>query len=227
MIAYNFRYDDGTDLRFEVDEEGDSSSESVDLPDADWLALENGRCEGCPLPPGSRKTCPAALSIHPILSSFGNRLSHETVKVVVEMNELEVHGTMSLQDAVRSLMGLQLGLCSCPVLKKLRPMARFHVPFGTQEQSLFRFVGTHLIAQYFRREGGLPFELDLTGLLDGIKELHKVNERLVERICQGVKKDAAINSLVILDTVATLLEIDLDANLDELRSHFGVYLEGV
>ena len=91
MIAYNFRYDDGTDLRFEVDEEGDSSSESVDLPDADWLALENGRCEGCHLPPGSRKTCPAALSIHPILSSFGNRLSHETVKVVVEMNELEVH----------------------------------------------------------------------------------------------------------------------------------------
>ena len=33
MIAYNFRYDDGTDLRFEVDEEGDSSSESVDLPE--------------------------------------------------------------------------------------------------------------------------------------------------------------------------------------------------
>ena len=91
----------------------------------------------------------------------------------------------------------------------------------------FPFCGNASDRAILPCEEGLPFELGLTGLLDGIKELHKVNERLVERICRGVKKDAAINSLVILDTIASLLEIDLDANLDELRSHFGVYLEAV
>lgn len=225
MITYTFQYEDGTELRFDVDEEGDSSVESEDGPLDEWLALEGGKCEGCTLSSGSRKTCPAALSIHPILSAFDNRISHEAVKVTVEINEVEVHGEMPAQNAVRSLMGLRLGLSSCPVMKKLRPMARFHVPFGSQEHSLFRFIGTHLMAQYFRREKGLSSRQDLSGLLEWIKELHEVNQKLAERIRRGAKKDATINSLVILDTLASLLEMDIDGSLDELKSHFGMYLE--
>ena len=225
MIAYTFLYDDETRLRFEVDEEGDSSVESGDGEVEEWLSLEEGKCEGCTLPPGSRKTCPAALSIAPILTSFGSRISHETVKVIVQINEVEVHGSMPAQNAVRSLMGLRLGLSSCPVMKKLRPMARFHVPFGSQEHSLFRFIGMHLMAQHFRREDGLSSQEDLSGLLELIKELHGVNQKLADRIRRGAKKDATINSLVILDTLASLLEMDIDGSLDDLKSHFGMYLE--
>ncbi|MDP6959120.1 MAG: hypothetical protein QF645_09960, partial [Planctomycetota bacterium] len=69
MITYTFGYEDGTELCFDVDEEGDSSVETETGPVDEWLALEEGKCEGCTLPPGSCKTCPAALSIQPILSS--------------------------------------------------------------------------------------------------------------------------------------------------------------
>ena len=72
MIVYTFAFDDETSFRFEVDELGDSSVESPGQSTQDWLMLERGKCEGCAIPAGARKTCPAALSLQPLLASFGD-----------------------------------------------------------------------------------------------------------------------------------------------------------
>ncbi|HHZ65217.1 MAG TPA: hypothetical protein EYN38_02840 [Flavobacteriales bacterium] len=225
MIVYTFIFKDGKQFRFEVDEEGDTSVESPDQPVEEWLKLENGKCDGCGIPEGERKTCPAALSIQPILASFGGRFSHETVKVIVEMNDVEVHGSMSTQNAVRSLMGLRLALSACPVMKMLRPMARFHVPFGGMEHSLFRFVGMHLISEHLRREKGHSSNQDLSGLRELIHRLHEVNQKLADRIRLGAERDATVNSLVVLDTLASILKMDIDSSLETLKPYFGMYLD--
>ncbi len=226
MIVYHFIFDDGARFRFEVDEEGDTSVEPEGETFPEWVLLDQGKCAGCNLPEGSRKTCPAALSIQPVIEAFGKRISHEHVKVIVVIGGVKVEGEMSAQGAVRSLMGLRLALSSCPVLGMLRPMARFHVPFATQAHALFRFVGMTLMAQHFRREAGLPASSDLSRLLELIGRLHEVNHKLAGRIKCAAEKDAAINSLVNLDTLAALLEVEIDADLDLLKSCFKSYLDG-
>ena len=52
----------------------------------------------------------------------------------------------------------------CPALAKLRPMARFHLPFATREETLFRSASAYLLGQYFLKERGEPHELGLEGL---------------------------------------------------------------
>ena len=224
MIVYTFAFDDETHFRFEVDELGDSSVESPDQPVPNWLMLEEGKCEGCSIPTGARTTCPAALSLQPLLASFGDRISHEEVAVTVELNDTEVHASMPAQNAVRSLMGLQLALSSCPVLSKLRPMARFHVPFGDPLHTLYRFVGMYLTAEHLREEQGLDSDQGLAGLLSLINELHDVNQQLAERIRRGSEQDVTVNSLIILDTLAMLLEVDIDASLAQLKPYFQMHL---
>ena len=225
MIIYTLNFKGEDPIRFEVDEEGDTSIEYLDEPVADWLKLENGKCAGCKIPKGERITCPAALSIQPILDVFGGRVSHETVEVTVEMNDVKAHGSMPAQSAIRSLMGLCLALSACPVMKKLRPMASFHVPFGGMGHSLFRFVGMYLTAEYLRKEKGHSSNPDLSGLKKFTNRLHEVNVKLSKRILLGSQRDAIVNSLVFLDTLTSILKIDIDASLKILKPYFSVYLE--
>ena len=58
-----------------------------------------------------------------------------------------------------------------------------------------------------------------------INRLHEVNQKLAERIRLEVEKDATVNSLIILDTLAALLEMDIDGSLEKLKPHFGMYLD--
>ena len=82
------------------------------------------------------------------------------------------------------------------------------------------------MAQYFRRREGLSASEDLSGLVGLIGRLHEVNHKLADRIKNAAKRDATINSLVILDTLAALLEMDVDGSLEKLKPQFEVYLDG-
>ncbi|NQY67929.1 MAG: hypothetical protein HRT72_09445 [Flavobacteriales bacterium] len=225
MITYNFTFKGEKSLRFEVNETESTSIESPDQPIDEWLKLENGKCDGCEIPKGDRKTCPAALSIQPILSKFTDKTSHEIVKVTVEINDFEIHASMPAQNAVRSLMGLRLALSDCHIMKMLRPMASFHVPFGGIDHSHFRFVGMYLTGQYLRRDRGHCSNGNLSGLRDFINSLHNVNTKLSKRIALGTEKDTTNNSLVILDTLTSILKMDIDASLIRLKPYFKTYLE--
>jgi len=226
MIRYSFTFDENTTITFEVEVGSDTSAEDPPAPVPGWLALDQHTCPDCALPVGSRRTCPAAVSIRPVVEAFSNRLSYETVHVVVTGPRGRLEHTMATQGAVRSLVGLLLALSSCPVMQKLRPMAQHHLPFGDQSHTMFRFVGMYLIAQYLRtsRGKGAP-DWELAGLLGLFNELHQVNKRLAERIRAASQADAAVNSLIFLDTFATSVEIDVEDCLVDLEPHFAAYLD--
>jgi hypothetical protein len=208
-----------------VEEDSDTSLETSLDPVPEWMKLESFRCDHCDLPPGSRKTCPAALSIRPVIDAFSKLLSFETVQAVVESRELKVQGEMSAQKAVRSLLGLLMALSACPTMRKLRPMAHFHLPFGTKEHTAFRFLGTYLMAQHLRMQAGESPDWELTGLQELIREIHKTNKNMADRIRAAAEMDAVVNSLVFLDALAMSLEHEIETSLKQIKPLFSGYLE--
>ena len=222
MIRYTMVLEKGNEVVFDIDETGDTSVESGETPPR-WLLLDDYRCERCAIPAGSRNTCPAALSIKPVVEAFSTHASFENIKVIVEMGNVRLNSAVSLQEAVRSMVGLMLALSSCPVMRKLRPMANFHLPFGDENQTLFRFLGMYLTAQYIRRLEGLEPDWDLTGLYDLFIDIHMVNNGLAERIRAASEMDATLNSLVVLDMLAHLVQINMEQSREKLKPLFSMY----
>ena len=224
-ISYTFIFDEETSIEFAVEVDSDTSVEQPGDPVPDWLALEKFRCEQCEIPADSRKTCPAALSLKPAVEAFTARKSYETVQVVVHGSRGRLETTLPTQNAVRSVIGLLMALSSCPVMRKLRPMAQYHLPFSGREHTMFRFVGMYLIAQYLRQRHDQAPDWSLEGLLELFNRLHKVNQRLAERIRAASEADATVNSLIFLDTFATSAEMDVEDCLAELEPLFAAYLD--
>ena len=225
MIRYKFAFEDGSEMEFEADENGDASSEEYLESLPGWLALDRFCCDHCAVEPDSRRACPAALSIRPLIEAFGRRVSHENVLVTVLVNDVKMEAVTSLQNGVRSLGGLLLALSACPTMMKLRPMARFHLPFGDMDQTVFRAVGMYLTAQHLRQVKGLTPDWSLDGLKDVYGEVHRVNEKLADRIRAASQADATVNSLIILDSLGHIVELRIKKNLEKLVPLFAAYLE--
>ena len=224
MLEYCFIFGQGNRVDFEVDQTGDTSSEDAERDYPSWVELESFKCDICTLPPGSRRTCPAALSIQPAVEAFADCFSYDKMNVEVRLDKLLIRGEVPAQNAVRSLVGLLMSLSSCPVLSRLRPMARFHLPFASREHTAFRFLGMYLIAQRLRQRKGLAPDWEMNGLLDLLKQIHMVNRNLAERLRDASTQDATINSLIILDSLAHAAESDIGSSLEELRPFFRMYL---
>ncbi|MFH2006892.1 MAG: hypothetical protein ABI333_09940 [bacterium] len=225
MISYTFIFDEETRISFKVEENADTSEEQPGDEVPAWLALGNHKCDLCTFPAGSRKTCPAALSIRPVVEAFSTRLSYEEVMVIVGGSRGRLETTLATQAAVRSLAGLLMALSACPVMRKLRPMAHYHVPFGTREHTMFRYVGMYLTAQYLRSTTDREPDWTLKGLLQLFRELHQVNKQLAERIRDASVQDATVNSIIFLDTFATAAELDVEESLADLLPLFSAHLD--
>ena len=77
-------------------------------------------------------------------------------------------------------------------MERLKPMGRFHLPFATLEETIFRMVSMHLVAQYFQKQSGRTVEWNLDGLAKVYAEVGVVNrdfaQRLRERGLSGVRE---------------------------------------
>lgn len=226
MIRYTLSFEDTERLVLEIDDHGYTSPDCADPDVPDWLLLERFRCGECPLPPGSRLTCPAAVAIRPVLEAIPSRLSYEKVQLEVERDEARLLATVSTQRAVRSLIGLLLPLSSCPIMIKLRPMAHLHLPLSGRAHTAFRFLGMHLIVQYLRSlEGDEAPDWHLEELLELFDQLHSVNRHLAERVRAATREDAAVNAVVLLDAFADDVAEEIEASLGRLRRLFAVYFD--
>ncbi len=225
MIQYRFEFDENTAIEFIIDEKADTSNEDGLAEIPDWMRLDQFRCDCCLLPPETRKTCPAALAMNPVIETFSKRISHENIKVTVEQHDVRIQAETSMQNAVRSLLGLLLALSSCPVVGRLRPMAQFHLPFGTKEHTVFRAIGMYLTAQFVRQREGFAPDWDIIGLKELYENVHEVNAKLAERIRAASEQDAAVNSLIILDVFGYGVTMSIDDSARKLKPMFSMYLE--
>jgi hypothetical protein len=125
-----------------------------------------------------------------------------------------------VQRGFSSLLGLLMAVSGCPHARMFRPMARFHLPLADEEESLYRATSMYLLAQYYRAQRGEPVDLDLRGLAECYRQLHVVHRAMTARLGHAVQRDAAPNSVVLLDLMAKLFPAHLHERLEELRPLF-------
>jgi len=176
----------------------------------DWALLAYNKCDHCTLTAKQKKYCPVAANLSEIVDFFSDFYSVERVNVTVETENRSYFKKAALQKGISSLMGIYTVTCECPVLSKLRPMVRFHLPFATSEETLYRGISMYLVGQYYRSISGEIPDWELKGLLKIYDDVHLCNQTLYRRISGINNKDAGVNALIILDTFASFINISLD-----------------
>ena len=187
-----------------------------DAPKPDWAKLEFHKCPNCNIE-GNPTYCPAALSMANFLPAFADAFSYTQSVVEVETANRVVVSKTPLQSAVASLIGLTMATSGCPRTAFLRPMARFHLPFADQRETVFRSLGTWLLAEYIRSgASGKPATLSFDGLKDAYAQVSTVNATMAERLRAVVTHDAALNAIIILDTFALITPDNVDGGFEDI-----------
>ncbi len=62
-------------------------------------------------------------------------------------------------------MGIYMVTSGCPVMGKLKPMVKFHLPFASGEETSYRMVTMYLLAQFFKYKNGKEPDWDLKNLV--------------------------------------------------------------
>lgn len=219
MIEYEFKMDDGSELRFTVD-----PRRRLPLVDEDrapeWTRLAYHRCEECPLDDATHERCPAAVDASDILARFNSVLSYARADVTVRTAERTLSHPIDVQTALHSLLGLVMATSGCPILSTLRPLAHHHLPFATKEETVFRAAGAYLLRQYFvAKDGGEP-DLRLEGLKKLYQDLQAVNRSFTDRIRAAADKDANLNAIVLLFSLSVLVSYTLEDDLAQIREMY-------
>jgi hypothetical protein len=226
-IVYIFRFENDLIKEFTVNLDSQTldiiSEESPELPE--WTRLNYSKCVNCPLDEDSNKYCPVARNLTGINEEFKDYFSYENVDVSVATNERKYVKATSLQEGLSSLIGIIMVTSGCPVLEYLKPMARFHLPFATFLETIFRTSSTYFTAQYFLRQRGKPFDVSLEGLKKIYNEIGQVNRDFSQRLADASNKDASINALVNLDCFASMIPFQLEEMLKEIESFFSAYFK--
>jgi hypothetical protein len=217
-IRYRFDLPDGSqktlDFLFDA-----TSFRLANPPPAEppfWTELKFNQCANCPLGP-AHSHCPAALQMAAALEPLKALVSFDTVGVTVVQAERTVYVETSAQQAMSSVLGLIMATAGCPWTDRLRPMARFHLPFASEAETLYRSVSMFLLSRELAGTGpGGGF----AALEDLYRNLHLVNRDMSRRLGAATNTDPARNAIALLDTYTTLLPAALDRSLDELRPLF-------
>ena len=121
------------------------------------------------------------------------------------------------QTGLRALFGLVMATSGCPILSRLRGLARTHLPFSTMEETIFRTVGAYLIQQFLIQKNGGEPDWELKGLYLLYEQLQEVNRCFKARIDAASEQDANMNALGSLIYLAMGVSFSLEAQLQEIQ----------
>jgi hypothetical protein len=226
-LEYQFLFQDGSEktfaLRLRQPGLGMVTDPQPTLPA--WTQLSHHQCPHCPLEPASHPHCPVAVSLSGVIEAFRNCLSTTQVDIIIRSESREYRRYAPVQYGVSSLMGVYMVTSGCPILDKLRPMVRTHLPFATIDETVYRLTAMYLLAQYFvQQRGGLP-DWKLRRLVDLCTDVGQVNQAFAKRLLSINPQDASLNALAGLDcfTLSTAFSIDRDG-LKDLEALFDAYI---
>lgn len=120
-------------------------------------------------------------------------------------------------------MGLVIATSACPHTLFFRPMARFHLPLATHEETIFRAISSYLVLDFLGSPNG-DSPVDLQPLLRIYENMQIVNENLAKRIQKLYQGDAPANAVISLHILSCVLPVSLQESLDKLRSWFAPIL---
>lgn len=225
-IRYRFLMKDESYLDFEVQLDPHTLNQVVDSTEAspDWAALEFHQCSNCPLQASASPYCPVALNIIKLMEGCGSLMSYEQLRLEVTTPDRTIIKDTSAQVGISSLLGLIVATSGCPHTGFFKPMARFHLPFSSEAETIYRASSMYLLAQYFMRKQGGDADPDLEGLAKIYRNLQIVNIALAARLRAASNRDAAVNAVILLDSFAKALPYTIADSLDEIRYLFAPFL---
>ncbi|HEY86106.1 MAG TPA: hypothetical protein G4N96_13450 [Chloroflexi bacterium] len=223
---YRFTFDNAVEKTFSVH----LNNTTLDLipgtqnAPPDWTALTHHQCPDCPLNPAQYSRCPIAVNLVEMIDFFQEFPSFEQVTVQIDSDARVYTKHTSLQEGFSSLMGLYMATSGCPIMNKLKPMIRTHLPFATIPETFYRLLAAYVLAQYFLYRQGKEPDMDLSGLKALFKDIQHINKAFWRRLASISISDTSLNALVRLDSTAqyTAFSVDEDS-LQEISLLFDAY----
>lgn len=201
---YTFTFDDGVSATFKVTLDGETLAfkPEAEVRPPDWAKLDFHQCPNCPLTAAEYEYCPVARNLAPVVDAFRDRQSFEKALVTVESRNRAYTREGSIQTGISPLLGLHMATSGCPVLDRLRPMAEMHLPFMSRQETMYRMLCLHVLAEFFAQRRGERIASDLSGLREKMDDIHDVNVAFCDRLRAISPQDANVNGVVILSTLS-------------------------
>lgn len=222
-IRYQFEFAEGRRRDYEVLLDPQTlnfqSKKSGALPE--WAKLTTAQCSHCPLKAETSPTCPIAANLASLVEEFKDEVSHTKTRVTVTTQERSYVKETDVQSGLYGIVGIIMATSGCPVMNFLKPMARFHLPFSTADETIMRSVSFYLTRQYFEHSKDRAFDWELKGLDQHYADIQKVNQGMAQRFKTVIQSgDASRNTVTTLDCFSKLLSMALTRNLEKFRGLF-------
>ena len=190
-----------------------------------WAELDHHKCENCTLSSSTHKLCPIALNVNDIFPPFKERASYENVVVRVETKERIYELNTSIQQGLSSMLGILMVTSGCPNMNILRPMVRFHLPFATIDETIYRSASCYLLGQFFRYKNGKSVDWYMKNLSKAYERIQVVNVGMTHRLRSISDKDAGANAVIVLDIFAKELPYSILDGLQKLEYLYKDFIE--
>lgn len=226
-ITYVIKLSDQLTEVFDYRLDGNSFETHLDVNTAQfprWTELDYKQCSHCPLNKEEHKYCPVAVQLHSIVEKFHDTRSIDEIELKVITEERTMIKVTALQNAISSLLGLVFPISGCPKTAGMKPLARFHVPMASEEETVFRVAGMYMMAQYFINNKGKQASFSFEGLIQMYDDLHIMNKAVASRLQTVTSSDSVKNAITLLDMYSSLIPALLQDHLVELRAFFSAYL---
>ncbi len=227
IFKYKFIFSDGKEKEFTLKLDSNTMGLIKDKEEnyPEWTKLSHFKCPHCPLNSFTNEYCPVAINLVDIISEFNNVPSYEKVRIEVSTNERGYFKNTDIQSGVSSLIGILMPTSGCPIMSKLKPLVRFHLPFASLEETEFKVFSMFLIAQFMRKTVGKEPDWELTELQEMYDNIKILNQNVASRIADLEAKDASINAVVVLNNFADFVTFSIEEkDLSNFKLYFKEYL---
>ena len=186
-----------------------------------WCKLTCNKCSICPFNEEVTEYCPIAANFLDLVDFFNKPIDEENVYAVIETPERIYKKYVDLSSIAFSLFGIYMVTSGCPIMDKLRPMVRFHMPFASTEETVYKAISMYLTAQKIRQINGLEADWSLKGLSKIYTDINTVNGFFNARLQEISEKNSAIDSIITLDCFAYYINLSLSGpNLYDIEKDF-------
>lgn len=192
-------------------------------PFPQWVNLDFYQCPNCPVDIRQTPHCPLSANIFRLVTRFAHTMSFNEVHLEVISAERVISKDTTVQRALSSLMGLVIASSSCPHTHFFKPMARFHLPLSSEQETIYRMSSMYMLAQYFRKKDGKAPDFEMIGLEKICNNIEMVNAAISKRLRAASETDSVVNAVILLDLFAKALPWAIEESLKELDYLFKSY----
>ena len=192
-----------------------------DAPYPAWTRMDAGSCEGCEWKESDH--CPVAIRLVKPVETFLFVVSFEQMEVEVESIDRTYSKKVDMQQGLSSLFGLVMATSGCPSLAAFRPMARFHLPFASFEETFFRVLSSCLMRHFAEKNlENASRDQIIAEVTEVYAKAGRVNEGLMQRLRTGIASmaDSSPNAVALLAAFSGLVPLTADKQVKKIEALF-------